>query len=197
MVIVASSDKQAWPAGEVNRDFVEYVDFAPTFYDIADIPFDAHPGLDGFSLKQTFLGKAVKRDYVIGEMNQVRGARAQLRSKDFAFSMRSRPFYTKPGEGYAPGENIRWALEAPRDKVELCLYDLRNDSREQVNVANKEEYRALADFFREKLGRIVCGDMRLEADWRKENEYHISDFAKGAHDFKLRIPEGLVPSPSL
>lgn len=194
-VIIAASDTPTFPPGTVNRDLVEYVDFAPTFYDLAGIPLSAHPGLDGISLKTTLQDPAVRRDYVIGEMNQVRGARAHLRSREFAFSMRSRPYFTKPGEGYEPGENLMWALTAPREDVELCLYDLRSDPDERTNVADHEAYRRLADFFRKKLGNIVLGDGRVEADWTQGDVYHVSRFAEGAHDFKLDFPNGLVPPP--
>ncbi|MGC6506226.1 MAG: sulfatase-like hydrolase/transferase [Coraliomargaritaceae bacterium] len=195
-VIVVSSDKKTFPAGTVNNDLVEYVDFAPTFFDLAAIDPALRPDIDGISLQATVNDSATKRDYVIGEMNQVRGARAHLRTKDFAFSMLSRPYYTKPGEGYAPGERIRWGLDAPRDDVDLALYDLRNDPDERYNVADNEAYVALADFFRKKLGNIVLGDRRLEVDWTKEETYHLSEFATGAHDFKLAIPSGMIPDLS-
>ncbi|MEM6885136.1 MAG: sulfatase-like hydrolase/transferase [Verrucomicrobiota bacterium] len=196
-VIIASSDKQAFPPGTVNTDLVEYVDFAPTFYDLAQVPDEARSDIDGLSLIGTLDGNGIKRDYVIGEMNQVRGARVHLRSKDFAFCMLSRPYFTKPGEGYAPGERIRWGLDAPREEVDLSLYDLRVDPDERVNVANEPAYRELADFLRQKLGNIVLGDRRLEVDWRKDNVHHLSDFAVGAHDFKLVFPEGMVPEPQV
>ncbi len=194
-VIVASSTPGAFPPGAINRDFVEYVDFAPTFYDLADVPHAAHPGLDGISLIKTLAGEAGRRDYVIGELNQVRGARAHLRSRGFSFAMRSRPYATKPGQGYAPGERERWGLDAPRDEVEMALYDLRVDPDERVNVADDPRYVPLADFFRDKLGRIVLGDGRLEVDWSKQNDYHVGRFAPGAHDRVLEFPAGLVPDP--
>ncbi|MEM0915548.1 MAG: sulfatase-like hydrolase/transferase [Planctomycetota bacterium] len=196
-VVVVSSDKEKYPPGSVYDGFVEYVDFAPTFYDAADVPRDAHPGLDGFSLRKIAQGDAVQRDYVIGEFNQVRGERAYLRTKDFAFSMRARPYFTKPGEGYEPGEQIMWGLEAPPEEVEMSLYDLRIDPDERVNVAYYEPYAELAAFLRDKLGNIVLGDGRVEADWTQKNAYHVSDFAPGAHDHVLDIPTGVVPEPQL
>ncbi|MDZ8117791.1 sulfatase-like hydrolase/transferase [Pontiella agarivorans] len=193
-VIVASSDKRKIPAGKVSNDWIEYVDFAPTFYDAAGIDPSVHPGLDGVSLFQT-LEKGPQRDYVIGEMNQVRGDRAYLRCGDFAFAMRMRPFWTKPGEGYEPGEKIRWGLDAPPEEVDMTLYDLRVDPKERVNVAYAEEYAELAAFFRNKLGRIILGDGRVECDWTKENKFTVHNFAKGAHDRKLEIPKEIIPKP--
>ena len=195
-VIVVSSDKDKVPAGVVSHDMIEYIDFAPTFYEFADVPPDKHPGLNGFSLTTT-LNHGAQREYTIGEMIQVRGPRAYLRSKDFSFSMRSRPYWGKPGQGYKPGEKIRWGLDAPLEDVELSLYDLRVDPDERINVAYQPEYRQLSEFLRNKLGNIVLGDNRVECDWTQENEYHISDFATGAHTGRMDIPADILPEPSL
>ncbi len=191
-MIISSSDKTLFPAGKVVDDWVEYVDIAPTFYEIAGIDASTHPGLDGVSLKKT-MADGPQREYVIAEMNQVRGDRAVLRCKDFAFAMRVRPFWSKPGEGYEPGENIRWGVDAPAVEVDMSLYDLRVDPMERVNVAYQDKYADLAEFFRQKLGNIVLGDGRVECDWTKENKFHISNFAAGAHDRKLNIPEAIIP----
>ena len=195
-LVVVSSDKEKFPPGTVCHDWVELVDLAPTFYETAGIDTAKHPGLDGVSLAKT-LKEGAQRDYVIGEMNQVRGDRAYLRCKDFAFGMRVRPFFRKPGEGYKPGEKIKWGLEAPAEEVEMSLYDLRVDPDERINVAYHGPYKNLASFFRKKLGNIVLGDGRIECDWTKKNEFHLSNFAAGAHDRKLEFPEGIVPEPSL
>ncbi|VGO12794.1 Arylsulfatase [Pontiella desulfatans] len=192
--IVVASDKNKFPAGTVCRDWVEFVDFAPTFYEVAGIDAAKHPGLDGTSLLTT-LNEGPQREYVIGEMNQVRGDRAYLRCKDFAFAMRVRPFWTKPGEGYEPGANMRWGLDAPAAEVDMSLYDLRVDPKEQANVAYSEPYAELAAFFRNKLGGIVLGDGRVECDWTQKNTFKVSNFAAGAHDRKLNIPQSIIPSP--
>ncbi|QBG49249.1 sulfatase [Verrucomicrobia bacterium S94] len=196
-VIAVSSDKKKWPAGKICTDWVEFVDFAPTFLRVggADLKNAAYAHLDGIPLDETLSGKS-SRDYVIGEMNHVIGPRCYLRCDDFAFSMRNREKNGKPGEkwGDKPGVNIKWALEAPREKVEMVLFDLRVDPKEQNNVAYDPEYAALADWFRNKLGRITLGDGRVECDWKHPNDYVITDFAKGAHDRKLDIPARLIPS---
>ena len=57
--------------------------------------------------------------------------------------------------------DVKWALECPVDKAELALYDLRKDPLERNNVANDPGYKALAEWFRQKLGRIVLGDGRV------------------------------------
>ena len=76
----------------------------------------------------------------------------------------------------------------------MSLYDLRIDPLERVNVAYQENYEELAAFFRNKLGNIILGDRRVECDWSKENKFHISNFAAGAHDRKLDIPEKIIPA---
>jgi len=194
-VIAVSSDGKRYPAGAVCNDFVEFVDFAPTCLNLAgaDLSHNRFQHLNGQTLDATLSGAS--RGYVIGEMNHVIGPRAYLRSNEFAFSMRVREKNGKPGEkwGHPPGEDIRWALDAPRDAVEMALFDLRNDRNEQQNVANDPQYKGLADWFRSKLGRIVLGDRRVECDWKKQNEFKVSNFAKGAHDGRLKIPARLIP----
>ena len=135
----------------------------------------------------------VEREYAVGEMNLVIGPRAYMRSKDFGFSMRTRDTWKLAEEG-ALNNDIQWALTCPAEKAELALYDLRVDPLERNNVANDPEYKALAEWFRQKLGRIVLGDGRVECDWKKENLYNISNFAQGADDKKLDIPPEIIPA---
>ncbi len=196
-VIAIASDGKRYPAGTVCDDPIEFVDFAPTFLNLAGaaLSTEQFAHLDGHCIDDTLNGK-FKRDYVIGELNHVVGPRAYLRSDDFAFSMRVREKNGKYGTrwGHAPGENIKWALTAPRADVELALFDLRTDPNEQNNVANDQSYVQLADWMRDKLGRIVLGDGRVEVDWTEKNGFAVSDFAVGAHDNKLDIPADIVPT---
>lgn len=190
-LIVVSSDKKKYPAGKVVDDFVEYVDFAPTFfaeagYDLSTPEFDY---LDGRDIATTVDG-AKPREYVLGETSVSSGYRAYLRGKDFAFSMRSR----KPS--YNPkklGEDVKWALECTPREADMALFDLRVDPDERRNVAYDAKYEALADWFRQKLGNIVLGDGRVECDWNKMNIYDISTFAEGSDDKKLDIPRKIIP----
>ncbi len=193
--IVVSSDKSLYPPKTVNNDIVEYVDFAATILagagvDLKDKKYDY---LDGTDLAEVIADpKGTHRDYAIGELNVVCGHRAFIRSKEFAFSMRSRDRWD---ESNADNINydVKWALNCDRPKAEMALYDLRVDPLEKVNLADDIRYRALADWFRVKLGTIVLGDGRVEADWSKPNCYALSNFAAGAHDRKLDIPAGLIP----
>ncbi|WP_282039139.1 sulfatase-like hydrolase/transferase [Saccharicrinis aurantiacus] len=189
-IIMASSDKKKVPAGLIKKQMVEYVDIAPTILssggvDIAEKEFTY---LDGINLFEFVNTKKEKRDYILGEIHLVSSPRAYMHSKDFAFSMR-----TRPGNKADLNKNIKWALNCPVEKAELTLYDLRNDPLERNNVANLPEYKELAQWFREKLGNIVLGDERVECDWSKANTYNISDFAKGANDRKLDIPKNIIP----
>lgn len=192
-IVVVSSDEKRYQPGTVCSEMVEFVDLAPTFYEAAGVPLSDHPGLDGVSLAKT-LSEGRQRDYILGEMNQVCGDWAYLRSDEFNFAMRVRPFFSKPGNGFAPGERMRWAIEAPVDAIEMVLYDLRIDAQETTNVAADEAYRPLAAFLRDKLTSIVLGDRRVECDWSQENAYHLSEFALGSHDRRLVIPPNLAPA---
>ena len=196
-VLVEASDKSLWPAGKVCKKNIEYVDFAATFYKMAGIENakERFPHLDGVPLHDTFTGKVEERPYVWTELNQVTGPWACMRTKDFMFGMKTRPFWNYPPD-YQPNENVRWGLEAPIKKVEPILYDLRVDMQERINLAEVEEYRALVEWFRNKVGAIALGDSRVEVNWKAENEYNVSNFAPGADDKKLDIPESIIPSES-
>ncbi|TYA78733.1 sulfatase-like hydrolase/transferase [Seonamhaeicola marinus] len=193
-IIVVSSDKSKFPAGKVIRDITEYVDFVPTFLEAAgvDTSNEKYEYLDGYNLQDVVSGKAPKREYALGEINVVNGHRAYMRNEHFAFSMRTRDMWDNiksPNQN----KNVRWTLTCDRPKADMALYDLRVDPLEKRNLADHRDYRALADWFREKLGNITLGDGRVECDWSLTNSYNISNFAGGADDKKLNIPEDIIP----
>ena len=159
--IVVSSDKNRFPPGKVVDRFVEYVDFAPTMLAAAGIDIDKtkYDYLDGYDLGRVANDSGLRREYIIGEMNLVCGHRAYLRTKDFAFSMRTRDRRTVARAPHL-NDDITWALTADQLKVDLALYDLRTDPTERRNVAYTVEYLKLANWFRQKLGNIVLGDGR-------------------------------------
>ncbi len=195
--IVVSSNPTTYPAGTVYDGFTEFVDIAPTFIKAAGANISDHDYLDGNDWSEMINNPDLNKDYVLGEINQVAGPNAFIRSTDFSFSMRNRKQNGRPGSSYPPNDNIKWGLEAPRDDVEMALYDLRIDPNERNNVANDTEYIELADWFRVKLANIVLGDGRIECDWSQENEYAISDFAVSSDDKQLNIPANIIPNVEL
>lgn len=194
-VIVASSDKKKFPANTVVDKFIEFVDFAPTFIAAAgeDVNSQPYDYLDGYDLAEVVNGKKAAREYVLGELNQTIGDRAYIRGKDFAFSMRVRKGYGKPSAKDMIVNN-KWYLTCNPKQAEMALYDLRVDENEQNNVAYNSKYTKLADWFRKKLGNIVLGDRRIESDWKYENLWKMSNFAKGVDDKNLDIPKEIIPN---
>jgi arylsulfatase A-like enzyme len=197
-VVVVSSDKTKFPAGMVREDYVEFVDFAPTMYAAAgiDLTSGSYDYLDGYDLARVVDRSLPEREYVFGEMNSVYGPRAYIRTPGFAFSMRVREKNNQPSAGYPPNNHIMWALTTSRTNAEMALYDLRVDPRERTNVAYDQAYADLAEWFRIKLGNIALGDGRVEVIWSEENSYDVSDFAPGADDKLIDIPEGIIPDVS-
>lgn len=186
-IVVVSSDKKAFPAGKVVKNYTEFVDIAPTVLSAAgaDIKKDDLKYLDGMDLAKVASGKATKRDYVIGESHAVTGPRAYIRTKDFVFSMQTRPDKKR-------GENMKWALTADYKDLDPALYDMKSDPNEVNNLAFNKEYEKVAQKMKEKLINIVLGDDRAEVNWGKGTravgtKVVKSNFAPGAHDYKLKL----------
>lgn len=196
--VVVSSDKEKFPPGTVYDGFVEYVDFAPTILAAAGLDVESKEldFFDGYDLAKVVADEDYERDYILGEQNLVNGHRAYMRTDDFAFSMRTRDFRI---EGQAPylNQDVTWALDTEPKKADLALYDLRVDPDERYNLATTLQYGPLADWFRHKLGTIVLGDGRVEADWSLPNSYSLSNFAGGADTKRLDIPAELLPEPQI
>ena len=184
-IIVVSSDKKKFPAGKVVTDMTEFVDIAPTCMaaagaDLSDTQFDY---LDGADLAQVVAGN-VQRDYIVGESHAVTGPRATIRTKDYMFSIKSRP-KNKMG-----GKDMDWAMNASYEELEPVLYDMKRDPDELNNLAFNKEYEAIAMKMKEKLLNIVIGDNRVEVLWGEKGDgtqIGRSNFAPGADDKKLKL----------
>ncbi|MGJ8639605.1 MAG: sulfatase-like hydrolase/transferase [Opitutaceae bacterium] len=184
-IIVVSSEKEKFPAGKVVTDFTEFMDIAPTILsaagaDLAQPKFDY---LDGFDLAKIASSELPARDYVVGESHAVTGPRAYIRTKEYVFSMQTRPDKKHGGD-------MQWALKADYKDLDPALYHMPSDPAEVDNVAFNPEYRAVADKMKEKLINIVLGDGRVEVEWGKKadgTETFRSNFAPGSHDGRLKL----------
>ena len=191
-IIVVSSDKKAFPAGKVIKNFTEFVDIAPTILAAggAQIKENKFDYLDGMNLAEVVSGKAPIRDYVIGESHTLTGPRAYIRTKNYAFSIQTRPNKNR-------GENITWALNQKYEDLDPGLYDLTKDPDEIKNLAFDEAYKEIAMKMKDKLLNIVLGDNRVEIMWGGDNfgenmkaigtKVYRSNFAPGVHDYKLSL----------
>lgn len=184
-IVVVSSDKKKFPAGKVVRDFTEFVDVAPTILAAAGAQVDEteFAYLDGLDLAEVASGKAPVRDYVIGESHAVTGPRAFIRTKEYVFSMQTRPDKRR-------GQNMEWALNASYNDLDPALYYSVSDPHEVNNLAFNKEYKQIAMAMKEKLVNIVMGDNRIEVVWGPKadgTEVYRSNFAPGSHDYILEL----------
>lgn len=189
-LVAVSSDPRHFPPGKVVNRLVEFVDFAPTFYDLAAIDRKQKKWdyLDGRSLVDEANGRGRERDYVISEMDPGMGPRAVLRTKEFVFSMRTRP------PAGVQDKDFRWAMTAGDDEAEIALFDLRKDPLERRNESVNPAYTRLVRLLRNKLETIVLGD-RTEVDWAGEGRNFVqSTWGKGADDKLLPIPPDSIPA---
>ncbi|MEM6642697.1 MAG: sulfatase-like hydrolase/transferase [Bacteroidota bacterium] len=184
-IVVVSSDKEAFPAGKVVRNYTEFVDIAPTIIDAGggDLAQEKFDFLDGQNLEAVAEGSAPLRDYIVGECHAVTGPRAWIRTEDYVFSVQTRPNKNR-------GENMDWALNATYQELDPALYHTSIDPNETNNVAFDNTYEEVAMKMKEKLLNIVLGDNRVEVGWGKQadgTEIYRSNFAPGAHDYKLSL----------
>lgn len=193
-MIAISSDKKNFPAGKVVHDFTMFVDMLPTFLSSAgiDISKPEYSYLNGRDLAKTAAGTLRPRDYIIAEPSWVTGPRAVIRTQDYKFSMKIRPFKGNSVKKETAGKDIDWAIKADLKEIEPMLYDLRADKNEINSVAFDPYYRPVLDALRSKLQDIVLGDNRVEIAWDKRGGAEataISNFAPGADDGKIVVPK--------
>lgn len=164
-IIVVSSDKKKFPAGKVVTDYAEFVDIAPTCMAAggADLKKDEFSYLDGRDMARTVSGAIPPRDYVVGESHAVIGPRAWIRTKDWVFSMQTRPDKNR-------GKNMAWAKTASWKELDPGLYHMSSDPGEKNNLAFNPEYQEIAKKMKAKLISIVLNDDRVEVNWGKWGE---------------------------
>ncbi|MEM8944524.1 MAG: sulfatase-like hydrolase/transferase, partial [Planctomycetota bacterium] len=185
-IIVVSSDKTKFPADEVVTKFTEFVDVAPTILSAggADLDKTEYGYLDGVDLASVVSGAADARDYVIGESHAVIGPRAFIRTKDYVFSMQTRPHKKR-------GEDLDWARDATYEELDPALYHMPSDPSEVNNLAFDSAHQHIAKALQQKLLNIVLGDNRVEVDWGDNRamgtKIFRSNFASGADDKKLEL----------
>jgi arylsulfatase A-like enzyme len=189
-MIVVSSDKKTFPAGKVVKEFTQFIDMAPTFFAAGgiDIEHAKYDYLDGQDLAKV-THKQTKRDYIIAEPTAVTGPVAVIRTADYKFAMKIRP-----GNKHDT-KNIDWAITAKLKDIEPMLFDLRVDPREVNNLAFDPHYRPVLNALRIKLQDVVLGDGRIEVLWDNKGKSHgqaISNFAPGADDGKINVPDLVV-----
>ena len=139
--------------------------------------------LDGYDLARVISGELKARDYILCESHAVTGPRATIRTKDYMFSIKSRPDKNR-------GNNMRWAMNAGYEELEPALYHLTLDPHEVRNLAFDPQYREIAQVLKDKLLNIVLGDNRVEVDWGEKaggTEIFRSNFAPGADDKVLEL----------
>ena len=183
-IIVVSSDKQRFPAGKVVRDFTEFVDIAPTVLAAAgaNLGSKKYDYLDGFNMAEIASGKRPARDYVVGESHAVTGPRAYIRTKEFVFSMQTRPDKHR-------GRNFEWIRTASWKELDPALYHMPSDPGEVSNLAFNKEYERVAQTMKKKLTDIVMGG-RVEVNWQQwggGTEVFFNDEPRGAHDGRLKL----------
>ncbi len=120
--------------------------------------------LDGHDLAGLLHGRIPERSEVLVQSSHLCGHRALLRTKDWAFSMRTRP----PDAEFQFGENYGWAARAPEEAVEMTLFDLRNDPKELHNLAGSPDHKDIRDRLRTRLQERVLGPDRIEYPWHKD-----------------------------
>lgn len=171
-----------WPgkvaAGSVNPAMIEYVDFLPTFIEVAGGHVD--PVLDGKSLVDVFAGKQTHKSHVFGEMTTrgiIRGSPSfgirSVRSQQYKYiwnftpevefsnvAMTSPEFQSweakaNAGDGDAAAKVLRY-----RRRPAIELYDVVADPLETNNLADDPALADVRSNLRAVLDRWMqaCGD---------------------------------------
>jgi len=159
-LVIASSDKKAFPPGMKYEGLVELVDLAPTILQASGIDPKKYEGnFDGVPLQDLISGQRPKKERIVCETGHVFGHWALYRTDKWAFSMKTRP------KDLVYGEDMDWAKRQPPEELDLMLFDIKGDPEERRNLAYLPEYKAIRDELRAKLQAEVLGPDRVEYDW--------------------------------
>ncbi len=161
-LIIASSDGKSFPPGTKYDGLVELVDLVPTILVAAGIdPEKYRSNFDGVPLQDLISGNLPGKDHILCETGHAFGHRALYRTREWAFSMKTRP------EDSVPGEDMGWAGRQPAEALDMMLFNTNSDSEEKRNLAYQPEYRKIRDELRAKLEAEIFGPDRVEYDWNK------------------------------
>jgi len=143
---------------------VELVDIAPTVLEFCgvDTSVERYGYLDGMDLAKLIHGQVHERKAALVETGHLYGHRACLRTKKWAFSMRTRP------EDFEIGKNYDWARNASVEAVEMTLFNLESDPNEYQNLAANPEYIDLCKTMRAKLQDRLLSNDRIEYEWFRD-----------------------------
>ena len=93
-------------------------------------------------------------------------------------------------------------MTASYQDLDPALYYTVDDPDEKNNIAFDPKYSKIAKQLQDKLLQIVIGDGRAETNWGGDNfgknpkaigtEVYRSNFAPGAHDYKLKLRNNFV-----
>lgn len=176
-----------WPGnvqpGTTNSAMIEYVDFLPTFIEVAGGELDKIPGnlLDGKSLLAVFNGTEKHKEYVFGEMTTrgiINGSDhygiRSVRSERFKYIWNFTPEVKFTNACTQSNEFKSWIREAEQGsplakdlvhryqhRPEIELYDVVKDPLEQVNLVDDKEHADIQRELRRQLEAWMnaCGDL--------------------------------------
>ena len=183
-IVVVSSDQSKFPAGKVVTNFTEFVDIKPTILAAAGAKLSdpQYNYLDGHDLAKVANNEIPARDYIVGECHAVTGPRAYIRTRDYMFSMMTRPHRNR-------GKDKDWAFHASYQDLDPALYHFAQDPQEIQNLAFDKDYEKVAMQLRDKLLSVVF-DHRTEVDWGKNamgTEVYPFDGVANGHDGNLHL----------
>ena len=171
-----------WPGtvepGSINNAMIEYVDFLPTFIELAG--GKPGPDLDGRSLRTVLSGAQTHKQFVFGEMttrginngSEHYGIRS-VRSEKFKYIWNFTPEVKFVNACTNSAEFKSWVDAAEQGdskakelvrryhyRPEVELYNVMDDPLEQTNLAGKPKYETVLAEMRDELDRWMkqCGD---------------------------------------